>query len=182
MKKLLVLALALSMANMANAATLVVNESDPTVEEIISMSSDILLIDIVAEPGFNGYECPLYLGMLREYDNSGSFDISQAVIDYLGAPSDIGWEFDTETNALLGVWSPSIYVSIVDIIEPYDPIVGTLVSNIMFHDNSMGTVRIGLFSGEDGSLLDSMIVYTGVPEPITMVLLGLGGLMLRRRK
>jgi hypothetical protein len=49
----------------------------------------------------------------------------------------------------------------------------------LFHCLGEGDVEILLFDG-DGIQLDSIIIHQ-VPEPVTIALLGLGGLLLRRR-
>ncbi len=52
-----------------------------------------------------------------------------------------------------------------------------------FHCLAVGDVGITLYASNWATVLDSMIIHqTDVPEPITIGLLGLGGLLLRRRK
>jgi len=66
------------------------------------------------------------------------------------------------------------------------PADGTLVDGIIFHCEGPGDVIISLYELNGDTLeimgvLDTVVVHQ-IPEPITMTLLGLGGLFLRRRK
>jgi hypothetical protein len=176
MKKLLVLALVLSVASMANAAMLlsVNGVVDPPDTSIVVLPSDFLNIDIWGD----GETAPgaFYLGIY--VDGPGTLDISQAVIHYPGSATDIYWE---DLGGMLGTNEPLVHIELNDTPAsgPKAPLTGTLVDQIMFHAEAMGDATLALFDG-DGNLLDTQVIH--IPEPITMVLLGLGGLMLRRRK
>lgn len=56
---------------------------------------------------------------------------------------------------------------------------GMLVNEIDFHCDGPGDVTIALVN-DDGLVVDSQVIHQ-VPEPMTIALLGLGGLFLRRR-
>ena len=63
---------------------------------------------------------------------------------------------------------------------------GTLVDNITLGSNGTGQIELELWFDETSAggqlqLMDTQ-VFNMVPEPMTMALLGLGGLFLRRRK
>jgi hypothetical protein len=59
-----------------------------------------------------------------------------------------------------------------------------ILGSIAFHCEGAGDVTLKLYTVNDAytelTLVDSVIVHQ-IPEPITMTLLGLGGLFLRRR-
>lgn len=56
---------------------------------------------------------------------------------------------------------------------------GMLVNEIDFHCDGPGDVTIALVN-DDGLVVDSQVIHQA-PEPMTIALLGLGGLFLRRR-
>jgi hypothetical protein len=176
MKKLLVLALVLAMAPLANAALLLSVDGvvDPPDTSIVVAPSDILNIDIWGD----GETAPgaFYLGIY--VDGPGTLDISQAVILYPGSATDIYFE---DLGGMLGTKEPVVHIELNDTPSsgPKAPLTGTLVNNILFHAEFAGDATLALFDG-DGILLDTQVIH--IPEPVTMVLLGLGGLMLRRRK
>ena len=183
MKKLLVLALVLAMAGMANAAitfsTLSANPGT-SVEEVTLAPSDTIVIDIYATDVIE--QGSMYVGMVLGGEGGGHLDISQAVVNYVGSPSWVAWNEDAGIEELLGTIPYSVQTLETDNQPPIDDVVGQLFSNIIFHCDEAGIdVTIGLFSGSDGSMLDSIIVHQ-TPEPITIGLLGLGAMFLRRRK
>jgi len=57
---------------------------------------------------------------------------------------------------------------------------GILVDKVVFHCDGPGDVTFAIVD-EDGNLLDAQVIHQPVPEPMTLALLGLGGLFLRRR-
>jgi hypothetical protein len=66
-----------------------------------------------------------------------------------------------------------------------------LINGIMLHCDVIGDVLLELVAGPgttidgvtvaDGTVLDELLIHQ-IPEPMTIALLGLGGLLLRRRK
>lgn len=50
------------------------------------------------------------------------------------------------------------------------------------HSDSLGTDTIYLIDAATGLIEDTLLIHSGVPEPMTIALLGLGALLLRRRK
>lgn len=186
MKKLLVFALVLAMAPLANAALVISVDgiADPPDTSITVMPSDTVIIDITETDVRPAEEQGIFvLGILLSSTGVGELDISGATI--LWPPDDtvtpfVDWLDDGDIAGMLEIMNPFVIVSLTDTVEPQDPITGKLVDNIIFHATGPGDVIIGLFDGDDGMLYDTQVIH--IPEPITMVLLGLGGLMLRRRK
>jgi len=56
---------------------------------------------------------------------------------------------------------------------------GMLMSDVNFHCDGPGDVTFALVN-DDGEVLDIQVIHQ-VPEPMTIILLGLGGLFLKRR-
>jgi hypothetical protein len=69
---------------------------------------------------------------------------------------------------------------IVDSVEPFDDPTGLCIDGIIFHCLDDQEVTLTLLSGLD-VVLDTQIIHQ-TPEPVSIALLGLGGLFLRRRK
>ncbi len=76
-----------------------------------------------------------------------------------------------------------IFMDLAVVVVPIPPLpVGTLVDNIIFHCEVPGDVTLTLVGDYENGIevLDTQIIHQ-LPEPMTMCLLGLGGLFLRRR-
>jgi len=180
MKNLLIVFTVLAMASVANAGLLlsvngVVNPDDSTVEMAMS---DHAVIDI---HGTNHAPGAFYLG-IRAGD-MGALNIDQASIVYAGNATSIISEDDPDIAGFLGIDNPYVLVTLTDVTGDPLQIDGLAVDGIDFHctgDTPENDVLISLFDG-DGNLLDSQIIHQ-VPEPITLALMGIGGLFLRRRK
>jgi len=186
MKKLLVVMLVLGMAIMANAAFVIsVNGTDDVPDsEITLQPSETVMLGITLDP--SRWQGSLILGILNTSTGSGSMDPLGATINYPedeGVSSFVQTFDDADAAAALGVLNPMVAISLTDIVDPIVDPHGHIVDNILFHCEGLGDVVIGLFSGggdDMGTLYDTQVIHQ--PEPMTVVLLGLGGLMLRRRK
>jgi len=115
-------------------------------------------------------------------------DLTSAIVTYPGIPSGTWTELDSETGLSGGInetWSTSyvfafdkyMNTDFSDTVTPIDPVVGNLITGINIVGS--GSILVGFFSGGDLSLYNTQEVV--LPEPITIGLLGLGGLFLRRR-
>jgi len=172
MKKLLVLALVLSMATMASAA-LTVSISGPT--QVLPLSVNTYTI------GYSG-------------DVLGGFDID--IITDVGAqPFGIGGGVITAVNRDTGADSVGInsatgnYEITAESFTMATPVdMGSPLATFTFAAPASGEVKISLIENAFlsiaaeqmfGAQLNGITVL--VPEPMTMTLLGLGGLFLRRR-
>jgi hypothetical protein len=176
MKKLLVVMLFLAMASMASAQ-LVLNVSDTEL-----MESDTAIISITGD-AINGIEPGGIFLLGIGAGDPGTLDFTNAVINYAGG--DIGFFVidDTDMAGGMGIKNPFDMISLNDAPLPPAvplPLTGLLVSNILFHCDGVGEVTLTLFNGNLVPL--TSVVITQLPEPITIGLLGLGALFLRRRK
>jgi hypothetical protein len=187
MKKLVVLMLVLGICSLTNAGLKIsVNGAvDPPDTQVILNESDYATIDIYgldpAQPMGS-----FFLGINLVGGQYGSLDISGATLPYAGNTKSI-IPLDPDIAAMLGVEVGGAQIELVDLVSPPTvpaPLLGPLVDNIKFHCDGyvppMSDVTLTLFDIE-GNVLDTQVIHQ-IPEPITIALLGLGGLFLRRRK
>ncbi len=198
MKKLLILVMVLAMASLASATLKIsVNGTvDPPDTEVILAPSDHAVIDVWGD-GATG------AGMFWLVANGPGTTVGGSLI-YLGSLSSLytyapgtgdGWE-DSEPGAGDGIqsWLMSLgygqvmgasFMTLADGAAPPLPLQGTLVDGIDFHCEAPGDVVLSLISVDELgaiTLFDSQIIHQiPIPEPVTIALLGLGGLLLRRR-
>ncbi len=171
MKKLLVLMLVLGIASAANAGLVISvdGELDPPDSSIILMPSDYVTIDVSSD-GQTNQEMPVFLTIV----GPGSLDISAGTVyGELGVPNE----------TLVDMGDGMYYIDLLkDVVVPIPPIPeGVVVDLIEFHCEDLGDVTL-LLGMEPGSGDYDIQVIHQIPEPMTIALLGLGGLLLRRRK
>lgn len=195
MKKLFVLMLVVSLASVASAGLKisvdgVVDPADTEIELI--EGSGTAVIDIwgdgatpsphapwlfVQGPGsINGSDM-VYTGSLALYQ-----DAEEAAID-AGMPGDVAGFLELMAGAvgLEGVTDLG-FITLADGAVPPAPLDGTLVDGIIFHCEGLGDVTLTLLAEDLMTVLDTQVIHQVIPEPMTLALLGLGGLFLRRRK
>ena len=163
MKKLLVLTLVLAVASGAHAAlTLVDAPTDP-----INIGQSIAII-------VNNSEDGAYSGWLEITD--------QAVADYDGDPV-----FTTAGNpngdSSLETFTeyPGWYQFTVASFDAANPIAAGDHVQVNVAGVSEGSSVLNVYANDGTTLLDSATINV-IPEPMTIALLGLGGLFLRRRR
>jgi hypothetical protein len=184
MKKLLVLALVLSMATMASAALQITAGGDRNATEITLLPSDIIELGIwtdaqisagIGESGGWGLvisNVATISGGVSLFPTEPGISIFDDIVGNLGLPVPEG------TNGVGGM------ILITGVIANI-PGQADIYNGITIHCNGPGDAVISLVLANDDysafTVVDSIIVHQ-IPEPFTMGLLGLGGLFLRRRK
>jgi hypothetical protein len=180
MKKLLVVLMVLSIATIANAG-LVISGAPTTMTP--SGTADLSIVGSgLSNPFIDAYivvQGPATLA-------GGNLDYTYGLSAWTLYTAD-----DTYVPWMQGVMGDDTIQQVGDITFsdttiPTTPVVGTLLDTLAIHCDGPGTVTISLVTMSD----DGMSVATTwdtetilqTPEPMTMCLLGLGGLFLRRRK
>ena len=178
MKKLLILVMVLGVASMANATLQisVAGDQNPVDSEITVLPSEETTLDIWTDADIvqgvgEGYYF-LTADPLKATVSGGVSLWAGDVIHYgTGASAYVAGE---------GPWGGIALVNASLI-----PAGSTLVDEILFHCESEEDAVVDLYFTTDFAtfnLVDSVTIHQMIPEPMTMALLGLGGLFLRRRK
>jgi len=205
MKKLLVLMLVLGMASFANASITLSVNGDVADDYIELTPSEFVTLDIfMGDVDFAGGAMDIVLSNPQgSLDYSGiTFKMTPLTRMWVGSwqAFEVAWESPWLVNEQV---SDAQRVMVMGMnftnntVGPY-----TLMDGLVFHCDEATDLIIDLFAYDDlwawtydaagvkqaetvllyeaGSLIDSIYVYQ--PEPMTIALLGLGGLFLRRRR
>lgn len=180
MKKILVLAIILAVASLANAITLQINGYDGATLK----PSETIALGINTPDGFVQGE-GLFWGLIV---SNGPGTLSGGSVIMPPAP-DAAMMLDPEDYAdlaeLFGYSGASSVFGSIDTFvadEGYTAPPGLYFNNIMFHCDGQGDVILHLVTTigfENFDLVDS-ITISQIPEPMTLSLLGIGGLLLRK--
>jgi hypothetical protein len=187
MKNILVVLTVLATASIANAALSISVDGvvDPPDTQININPSDVVTIDIF---GDGATAAPAAAWLLVQ----GPGSISGGVMLHAGSLSSIytyipgsgdGFEDLLPWFESMG-YADVVGASYADMAHggvPQVPLEGTLVDEIEFHCEALGDVILTLANVDLSAAYDTQIIHQ-IPEPITLSLLGLGGLFLRRRK
>ena len=171
MKKLLIMLAVLAMATVANAA-LVLDPVEATMATGLNIQTDP--IDVAAS------QQALFLAV-----GGGGGAIDAGTVLYTGNLSliedytGVDPELDAAVEAVIGEAATRIdFITLFDGTDIQPPLIGVAVSYAVTRDADTVT-PVYLLNGDTLEIMNSATI---VPEPVTIALLGLGGLFLRRRK
>ena len=189
MRKIVVLMLILGVTSMVNAGVLQISVNgnpDPIDSEIELKPSETLVLDILTVGDIGAFEFHNWALVVDTAYGS----ISGGVAAVLPGSNQLGGATGDNPDVLpdeplAGIWGIQGNTTMTPIAS------GTvLVDQIEFHCEAIGDAVVQLYeivSGEPfpsqgGTLVDQVIIHQ-IPEPMTIALLGFGGLLaLRRRK
>ncbi len=171
MKKVLIVFTVSAMASAANAGLFIsVNGIvNPPDSEVVLRQGEVAIIDVHSDGQ------TMQGGFLLTIEGPGALDITEATNAYVppGYPDSI-LDLAGDNSLIL-----------LDLAKPFSvpPLLpqGTLIDLIKLHCEGLGDVLLTLSSGDTTEVMDRMVIHQ-IPEPMTLALLGLGGLFLRRRK
>ncbi|MFZ0034282.1 MAG: PEP-CTERM sorting domain-containing protein [Sedimentisphaerales bacterium] len=179
MKKLLALVLVLGMTAFANANVVLSVSGDITKDEITMATSETVTLDI------HNLDTDVPINFLCYLDvgpyPGGAYSLSNPRLgpaagdfpaSFMG-PYDSG--LGTQEYLISQAWAPPKQTG--------DPVGAIFLVDL--HCEGPGNVLVTLYDERAGldEPVDTLLIHQGgVPEPTTIALLGLGGLLLRRRK
>ena len=167
MKKLVVLMLVVGMASLASAALSFSGSMEVNVDGSASTFALTSSADATIAEGWIWVDYPVYASQLSNAAMTANVDDNglQSVDNTKYAPSGLGVVAVNNTDGTTAVWAGDLVT--FDMVAAEGAVIGDTYS-LQFLDGSFGEQ----FS----------TTVTVVPEPMTMALLGLGGLFLRRKK
>ncbi|MFH1369976.1 MAG: PEP-CTERM sorting domain-containing protein [Planctomycetota bacterium] len=183
MKKLLVFMMVFVMASMASAALQISVDGvqNPVDSQINIGPSDELNLGIWTDSLIEAEVGEGYFGLVVNLAN-GSIDLASGValieddgitVEHGFGAADAGLPLPAGVDgSLVGVFLTTTANIAAD---------ATIFDGFIFHCEGLGDAIIQIVA-EDGTVIDSVIVHQIIPEPMTLALLGLGGLFLKRRK
>ena len=170
MKKLLILMLVLCMASMANATLTLVSSAGTTMT-----TGTTSMIGINTDTGIAGGGP--WVNIIVDEGDPGSWTGSGGTIYYPPAIAD-----PSVYTYYYGAYSGYGDAWILFGAAPTPTLGGTgILADFEFQCDGLGDVTISLYNSDFSSVITTLTI-TQIPEPMTIALLGLGGLFLRRRK
>ncbi len=203
MKKLMAILSVLALVNVANAGYLDLQISSfdgqtiTPIHEICIFPSDIIGVDVVytPSPGMN------ILTISKEMQITGSMtaDISQLI----WPPTPHQWNPDLSRVTIISdrrqgqVGDPLLDLCFNDL-PPNNVLPGVVLGHFLLHCDGFGDVVVKLVENQNTGTMESLeadkdlelyhlsegpgIIILSIPEPATLLLLGLGAVLLRKRR
>jgi len=170
MKKFLVLTLVLGIASLATAGFSISGYDGQPLRE-----SDTIVLNIGAAGGQTA-NAGVILGVVI----GGPGSVAAGPQAFNAVNDSVLMDLDPDTLGLFGLATGTFFDLAIPSGTP--PVIdGTPAGGILFHCDGIGDVTLQLVDLDTGAVYDS-ITISQVPEPATMALLGLGALVLRRKK
>jgi hypothetical protein len=187
MKKMLVLLAILSVASIASASfSISVNGVADPIGSVTAAPSGTVNLGIFGA-GNTGDSMSMYLLVQGPGITSGGVSLYGGALDDVRTQTSAAWdvEFDLP-NAFASFGFPGVTTATVGVfastVAPQPLLNGQLADLINFHCEGPGTVTLTLVAEDLTTVLDTQTITQVVPEPATMILLAVGGLLLKRRK
>jgi hypothetical protein len=185
MKKMLILMLVLGVVSVASAAVMTLQISvngvqNPTDSQIFVLPSQSAELDVWTPNGYDGVDT--YFGLVLSDATAGNGTIVGGTCHIPPAPDLSSMVFDMSEffpgdGGVFGFIGSSTGVATA---------AGIYFDQILFHCESTADAVIQLWSntGAEGApfILEDTVIIHQIPEPATIALLSLGGLLLRKRK
>ncbi len=169
MKKVLVLMLVFGFASMATAGlSLWVNGAPSESSDIYLISSDVIWIDV-----YNDGSVDQSFGYISIQGGPGSWTGGYA----MGPAATVSYAYTYYYGPYPGLGDTWV---LIDAYADTSKNQVGIISSYEFHCDDLGDVTLNYVDSALG-LMDTLIIHQ-IPEPMTIGLLGLGGLFLRRRK
>jgi hypothetical protein len=165
MKKLLIFTLVLGMASSANALIVQLGAGGVTNGDALDMETTLSTIEVVSDTD----ALPYIVGIFAP-------DVSMLNIDSISMLPSAGTDaYVDDFGDAFGAGTRLYVIGAVDLSPPLD----SIVRGLHFNVNTTGLGQVQLLTEGLDTVLDTITV---IPEPATMLLIGLGGLFLRRRR
>lgn len=165
MKKLLIVMLVLGMASTANALIVQLGAGGATNGAGVDMITALSALEVVSDSSAVPYVLMLFAPDITQLNVTG-------VVARPGAGTE---SLVTDYADALGPGTRLWEIQAVDMSPPLT----SIVAGIQFDATTTGMGVMQLLTEDLGTVLDSVTV---IPEPASMLLIGLGGLFLRRRR
>jgi hypothetical protein len=176
MMRVVVLILTLSVTIPLSAATRI-SVNGVVDDEVFLLPSETASIGIWGD-GTSG-QGNFYLGITE--NSPASLDVTRIIVSY--PPEDPIWPDIIWDPIIPGLKLPIIGFYFFDMTPPEAPLLGQLADDVILHADDWGSTTVQLYTwyGDNFMLLDNQVILQ-IPEPTTIALLGLGVLILKRRR